>query len=221
MSVPPPPNTFSIWFNKQCAFIQKFFWQSRVGLAMLLLYVLALTWRFKVVPLLFIAIGAIIYFYEWPQLRLNYHQNMWRLLGLAYVLPSVCIGIWLYLSTPALLAVMIGSVISVDVGGFVVGKLVGGPKLCPAISPNKTISGLMGGLAAALGWGIINHMPLIALCAAFSAVGGDLFASWLKRRMGIKDVGNLLGAYGGLIDRFDGYLWAIPVTALCAYALSA
>lgn len=222
MNVTPPPDSSIIaWLNVQCGRVQNFFWQSRMGLALLLLCVLALSWWFKLVPLLFVAVGAAIYLYEWPQLRLNVHQNTWRILGIIYVLPAIVMGILLYMHNPPWLALVIGSVIAVDTGGYAIGKLVGGPRLCPTISPNKTISGLMGGLAAALGWGIINHMPIVALCAAFSAVGGDLFASWLKRRMGIKDVGKLMGAYGGLIDRFDGYLWAVPIAALCAYALRA
>jgi phosphatidate cytidylyltransferase len=109
-----------------------------------------------------------------------------------------------------------------DIGAYFAGRLVGGPKLARAISPNKTWSGLVGGvcaaaafggalhLAAGLPWRLALATPLLALVAQ----AGDLYESWLKRRAGVKDSGTLLPGHGGLLDRLDGMIAAVPLAAL-------
>jgi phosphatidate cytidylyltransferase len=108
-----------------------------------------------------------------------------------------------------------------DIGAYFAGKYIGGPKLAPAISPNKTWAGLIGGMALAALFGIAMHLavglawrltlatPLLAVLAQ----GGDLFESWLKRRAGRKDSGNLLPGHGGVLDRLDGLVPVAPVAA--------
>ncbi|MCX7629204.1 MAG: phosphatidate cytidylyltransferase [Geminicoccaceae bacterium] len=114
-------------------------------------------------------------------------------------------------------------VAATDTAAYAVGRLIGGARLAPRISPGKTWAGFAGGTAlaillggaggVALGW----SFPLAALLAcmlALSAQGGDLFESWLKRRIGVKDSGALLPGHGGILDRIDGLLVAALLLAL-------
>lgn len=108
---------------------------------------------------------------------------------------------------------------SADIGAFFAGRTFGGPKLAPTISPNKTISGLVGGVIAATLLGGIWAMDqgldfawvLLAPVFAVIAAGGDLFESWMKRRAGVKDSGRILPGHGGVFDRLDGLM---PVAVL-------
>ena len=86
-----------------------------------------------------------------------------------------------------------------DIGAFFAGRAIGGPKLAPRISPNKTWAGLIGGVVLASLFGALMHwayglpmrMTLATPALAVAAQGGDLFESWLKRRAGVKDSGNI------------------------------
>ena len=107
---------------------------------------------------------------------------------------------------------------SADSGAYATGRMFGGPKLAPRISPNKTWSGLCGGVFAAgivgsmytLVLGHQNMIPLTILSAFLGLLsqGGDLFESWIKRRFDKKDSGSLIPGHGGLFDRVDGLLAA-------------
>jgi phosphatidate cytidylyltransferase len=112
-----------------------------------------------------------------------------------------------------------------DIGGYFAGRRIGGPKLAPIISPNKTWAGLIGGMIGAgvigalIAW--LGGLPATAYWLgaplAVLAQAGDLFESHLKRRAGVKDASSLLPGHGGLLDRFDGLLpVAIIVGALVA-----
>ncbi|PXA83764.1 phosphatidate cytidylyltransferase [Nostoc sp. 3335mG] len=109
-----------------------------------------------------------------------------------------------------------------DIGAYFSGRTFGGPKLAPTWSPNKTWSGLIGGMIAAEAVGIgltfVLHVQLrLAVLAGVLAVAaqmGDLFESQMKRRAGVKDSGTLLPGHGGVMDRLDG---CVPV--LCIVAL--
>ncbi|MEA3428448.1 MAG: phosphatidate cytidylyltransferase [Thermodesulfobacteriota bacterium] len=109
-----------------------------------------------------------------------------------------------------------------DTGAFYVGRLWGQYKLCPAVSPGKTIEGAIGGLAATLGAGLIFMncflkslllWPGILFFLSIGVVGqvGDLFESELKRYAGVKDSGSILPGHGGILDRIDALLFAAPV----------
>ena len=107
---------------------------------------------------------------------------------------------------------------SADSGAYATGRMFGGPKLAPRISPNKTWSGLCGGVFAAgivgsmytLVLGHQNMIPLTVLSAFLGLLsqGGDLLESWIKRRFDKKDSGSLIPGHGGLFDRVDGLLAA-------------
>ena len=109
-----------------------------------------------------------------------------------------------------------------DIGAYFAGRTIGGAKLWPAISPNKTWAGLIGGVATAslfaggLHWlaGLPLRLTLATPVLAVLAQGGDLYESWLKRRAGVKDSGGLLPGHGGVMDRLDGVVPVAPVAAL-------
>jgi phosphatidate cytidylyltransferase len=110
-----------------------------------------------------------------------------------------------------------------DIGAYLVGRVVGGAKLAPKISPGKTWSGsigglLIGGFAGALLAGGTHGIDWIALPAGFLlsifAQAGDLLESAIKRKLGVKDSGRTIPGHGGLFDRLDGFLAAAPVAAI-------
>jgi phosphatidate cytidylyltransferase len=118
------------------------------------------------------------------------------------------------------------SVWATDTGAYFVGRAIGGPKLAPRISPKKTWSGLIGGMASAAVIGAIVGLiqdggapPVVALALgsallAVVAQGGDLAKSVVKRRFGVKDASRLIPGHGGLLDRVDGVMSAAIVLAL-------
>ena len=149
-------------------------------------------------------------------------------LGVAY-LGAACLGLlWLRQdpqSGRAIVFWLLAVVWATDIGGYFVGRGLGGPKLAPSISPNKTWAGLAGavlgaglvGLAAALwrGQGDIVSLVIVSAALAVIAQVGDLFESSLKRRAGFKDSSHLIPGHGGLLDRVDGLLAAcLALTAL-------
>lgn len=114
---------------------------------------------------------------------------------------------------------------SADIAAFLTGSAVGGPKLWPRFSPNKTWSGFIGGLiAATLAGMLMTTLPevgapglvwsgLLGLAGGLATMAGDLWESALKRRFGVKDAGALIPGHGGLLDRVDGLMFAIVVIA--------
>lgn len=121
---------------------------------------------------------------------------------------------------------IIGAVIATDVGAYFAGRNIGGPKIAPRISPSKTWSGLAGGMFVS-GFALIVISQLLAVnglkmgvwyhfgagaAIAVIAQAGDFFQSWMKRRAGVKDSGNLIPGHGGLFDRTDGLIAVLFVT---------
>jgi phosphatidate cytidylyltransferase len=117
-----------------------------------------------------------------------------------------------------------------DIGAYLVGRIVGGPKLAPSISPGKTWSGAVGGLLAAIAVGLIAATVLggatslvkvicFAALTGCASQAGDLFESQIKRHFGVKDSGWLIPGHGGLLDRLDALLFAAPVAGLLALIL--
>lgn len=109
-------------------------------------------------------------------------------------------------------------VIAADVGGYFAGRLFGGAKLWPRVSPKKTWSGFLGGIVLAVSVGSIFSaltvntfywkVGLVSALVACVSVAGDLAESALKRSYGVKDASGLLPGHGGLLDRFDGLMAA-------------
>lgn len=109
-----------------------------------------------------------------------------------------------------------------DTGAYIFGRLFGRRKLWPEISPNKTIEGFIGGIASSTIVAVIfalNYdmpfglIPLILVTWLFSIAGqlGDLVESALKRNFGVKDSGTLLPGHGGILDRFDSFIFVLPL----------
>ena len=124
------------------------------------------------------------------------------------------------------LAVVWGS----DIGAYMAGRLVGGPKLAPAISPGKTWSGAIGGLIAAALAGLAtaacfssqfssSHVVAVAIGLGVVAQAGDLLESAAKRHFGVKDSGHVIPGHGGLLDRLDALLTVAPVAAMLAFSV--
>lgn len=112
-----------------------------------------------------------------------------------------------------------------DIGAYFAGRTIGGPKLAPTISPNKTWAGLIGGVVAAsiLGaifqyGGLPFHLVLATPLLAVLSQMGDLYESQLKRQAGVKDSGNVLPGHGGVMDRLDGL---VPVAIAAALMIEA
>ncbi|WP_374942151.1 phosphatidate cytidylyltransferase [Sphingomonas sp.] len=109
-----------------------------------------------------------------------------------------------------------------DIGAYFAGRTIGGPKLAPVMSPNKTWAGLIGGVVLASLLGVAMHyqyaLPLRMVLAtpvlAVLAQLGDLYESGLKRRAGVKDSGTILPGHGGVLDRLDGVVPVAPVAAM-------
>ena len=127
-----------------------------------------------------------------------------------------------------------------DTLAMLVGSAVKGPKLCPLISPNKTISGAVGGLIGGVAavfiiYGlfsinanfvtVFNNVASLWTVAIFGVVGsiisqcGDIFASWLKRRARVKDYGTIFPGHGGVMDRVDGLIFNSAFMLICILIL--
>lgn len=121
---------------------------------------------------------------------------------------------------------LFGLVWAMDSGAYLFGRLIGGPKLMPKISPKKTWAGLIGGMLTSALWGAAcafyygfdaHDMYFLMLASAvFGAIsqGGDLFESSIKRSLNVKDSSNLIPGHGGIFDRMDALLAVAPVVVL-------
>lgn len=147
-------------------------------------------------------------------------------LGLPYIaLPAMALS-WLRAAPEAgLLNLMwvLGVVWATDTAAYVTGRMIGGPKLAPAISPGKTWAGAIGGVlgASIVGAGValaagtdIMTLALASIPLSVVAQAGDLAESAVKRRFGVKDSGSIIPGHGGLFDRADALLAAAPAAAL-------
>lgn len=108
-----------------------------------------------------------------------------------------------------------------DIGAWFFGRMIGGDKMWERLSANKTwagqIAGILCGTFASVMYGLLGadvFMPQlmwIGISIALLSQYGDLTASWIKREMGLKDFGRILPGHGGLLDRFDGWIYALPL----------
>jgi phosphatidate cytidylyltransferase len=154
--------------------------------------------------------------------------------GVIYTgMPVVALG-WLrgdeHLGFLAILFVLLVVAVT-DTAAYFAGRQIGGPKLWPAVSPKKTWSGLIGGIAAAAicgglfpyltGSGSSFWLVPLGLLLGLIAQGGDLAESALKRHAGVKDASDLIPGHGGFMDRMDGVVTASVGAALIAFAIDA
>jgi len=170
--------------------------------------------------------GGLIAVYEWWGVASSGKSRNWSWvgLGLIYILLA-CISLAALRTLPDigrdLILWLFLVVWAADIGGYVFGRLIGGPKLAPKISPGKTWAGALGGFLAAVvvsvlfsktlvyGHGIL--LPAIAgLTVGIVAQIGDLFESYFKRKFDVKDSGKIIPGHGGILDRIDGILLVAP-----------
>lgn len=138
-----------------------------------------------------------------------------RLIYMAYAagLMLACFGLMVLRDVRGVYWVvwLVAVVIATDVAGYFAGRIIGGPKFWPKVSPKKTWAGTSAGWAAAAVVGMVfGGTPLIVLSVltAFASQMGDVAESAIKRRAGIKDSSNLIPGHGGLLDRFDAMMAA-------------
>lgn len=180
-----------------------------------------------------VAAAATAIYYEWSKMVRSWGLG-WHVAGFVFALLPALALLWVReragvpVGSKGFELVLWAFIVtwSADIGAFFTGRTFGGPKLAPTISPNKTISGLVGGLVAAtllsgiwavnrqLDWAWLVLAPIFAAAAA----AGDLFESWMKRKAGVKDSGRILPGHGGVFDRLDGL---VPVAVLTALAVLA
>lgn len=155
------------------------------------------------------------------------HESPARMALGAALVGFFCLAfIWLRAMPATGLDTVIWLVLAVwftDAGGYFFGRAIGGPKLAPRISPNKTWAGLGGGILLAAIWSAVwlswrgghDAVPAMAaaVCIAILAQIGDLSVSSVKRRFGVKDTSGLIPGHGGVLDRLDGMLLTGPAVA--------
>ncbi len=127
---------------------------------------------------------------------------------------------------PQIILQLLLVICAADIGAWFFGRMLGGDKMWERISAHKTwagqIAGIICGTLVYAAYGMLRGVPLTAafgmiwtgISVALLSQYGDLTASWIKRRMGIKDFGNILPGHGGMLDRFDGWIYALPLVWL-------
>lgn len=153
---------------------------------------------------------------------------IWPATGVLYLALPTLAFIWMRGAETGLemLIWLLAVVWASDIGAIFAGKTLGGPRLWPRVSPGKTWAGLVGGLVAAGLVGAVTAVlreqatvsVMVALSVGLAAVsqGGDLAESAVKRYYGVKDTSTLIPGHGGILDRVDGLLFALPVAAMIA-----
>ena len=160
---------------------------------------------------------------------LSSERRPWAAVGIGYAL-AASIGSSAVRLDPlwgfAALMLVLLVVWATDIGGYFAGRLIGGPKLWPQVSPKKTWAGAIGGFAASLGvaagfaaFDLGKILPMLLLGAVLSIASqlGDLFESAVKRRFGVKDSSRIIPGHGGLMDRLDGFVAAILLAAIFGF----
>jgi phosphatidate cytidylyltransferase len=160
---------------------------------------------------------------------------VWLVFGALYIGGAIR-GLWFAREQGLMAALLLFfAVWATDIGAYIFGRTIGGPKIAPRISPSKTWAGLLGAIVMTIlvvfsmvtldarinagvdsypwDWGLYICLGGGLACAVLAvlAQAGDFFESWLKRRAGVKDSGNLIPGHGGMFDRVDGLL---PVAAI-------
>lgn len=186
----------------------------------------------------FVALVAFLVVLEWRNIVVRFPDSefakgVWMAIGGIYAAFG-CAAV-LLLHDGGVFIPVLAAVICTDVGAYFAGRTIGGPKIAPSISPSKTWAGLFGGMAGStlallliswLDWKGTFVLPALAnlslwvgpLIAVVAQIG-DFFESWMKRRAGVKDSGNLLPGHGGMFDRVDGLLAACIAMFLLAYVM--
>lgn len=188
--------------------------------------VLGLLWLGGVPFALLLAFGFVISVWEWRGLFTR-HAGWAKVIFIALgvgVFALVTASLWGlrhdFDKGFKMIALVMGAIWASDIMAYMIGKYIGGPKLCPSISPNKTWAGLFGACLGPVMLFLLTlptpwFYALSGVLFGLAGQAGDLSISLLKRRAGLKDTGALIPGHGGLLDRIDSFIFAIPL----AYAL--
>jgi phosphatidate cytidylyltransferase len=189
---------------------------------------------------LFWTAAASIVLWEWSRLVIGSSHRpargyswfaIWMVAGFAYA-SVLLFGPVILRRDPALgfdaILFLFAVVWATDIAAYFAGRGIGGPKLLPAVSPNKTwsgaVGGMLGGVAAGLlvckctGLDLAPMLVLVALVLSVAAQAGDLIESAIKRHFGAKDASQIIPGHGGLMDRLDGFLTAVLAAVMVGMA---
>jgi len=204
-----------------------------VSSVVLAVFALIVTWFGGTIFLLFWGAAAATMFWEW--IRMTSYRPSWVALGVVYAAVFLVAMLILRNDSYGFFAIvwLFALIWAADIAAYFVGRAVGGPKLWPAISPNKTWSGAIAGTIAGVLAGVtvvwfagLALRPIhviIALIVVIAAQLGDLMESAIKRRFGVKDSSQLIPGHGGVMDRCDSLVTASTVALMigAARAMSA
>ncbi len=170
---------------------------------------------------------AVLMAFEWQQI--TYEQNatlqkkiLWKIIGIIYILMPALSLIWLREQPKGsqILFWLLANIWATDIAAYIFGNLIGGWKICPAISPHKSWSGFIAGACSALMVGYVttklmhSNKPqyIMILSVVLSIYGqiGDLIESWVKRYFHVKDSGKIIPGHGGILDRVDSLVPVAP-----------
>lgn len=186
------------------------------------------------VSFLVVLMGSLAISFLWEAISRT-SSRIWLAVGFLYVFLPLIAAIWLRGFAVGFEAdgfqrilFVILTVVAADAGAYFAGKTIGGPKLAPRISPNKTWAGFLGGLAlgglAGSAYAVLSGASLasalpIALLVVVASVAGDFLESAFKRKFGVKDSGSIFPGHGGVLDRIDSHMAALTLYALLALAV--
>jgi phosphatidate cytidylyltransferase len=222
-------NPIILLFNKMVAHIHfldpRDNTKQRIISAVILLPIALIAIFYSKDLFLFLAIAvAILMTMEWLEMSKNMtDQKKWRLIGFCYIAIPIYSVIKLRNLNTEILFWMFAVIWSTDIFAFFAGKSLGGAKIAPTISPNKTWSGLIGGILASMIIGFLSSFMFaggaiffIFLSAFLSIIEqlSDLLESKFKRIFGVKDSGNIIPGHGGILDRLDGMMLLSPMVLL-------
>lgn len=183
-----------------------------------------------------VACVALIGLAEWIAIVHNGkhdRQHLWQLdmyvLGFVYACTFCWAMFFLRSQERGLLIVLwcLSVTWATDIGAYLVGSFIRGPKLAPVLSANKTWAGFFGGVACSTIIGVLfqeglldtifNHTIMLSVVLSISAQCGDLKESWFKRKFGVKNSSNLIPGHGGMLDRVDGLVVVVIIVAVMRY----
>ena len=167
---------------------------------------------------------AVLMALEWSEMSHKMpNKKKWRLIGFLYIsIPLYC-AISIRILDNEILFWMFAIIWATDIFAFFAGKSLGGAKIAPAISPHKTWSGLIGGVLASMGIGVISAIIFPGSILFFLVISviisiveqlSDLLESKFKRIFGVKDSGDIIPGHGGVLDRLDGMILVAPLVWL-------
>ena len=196
-------------------------YQRIISSIVMILFVLMSALYFPKVFLAALFLVTGVMYYEWINItKTSPNKFVWYVSGIIYCLSFLMSIFLIYSSSYLMLFYLILVIMVTDIFALFCGKLIGGKKLAPAISPNKTWSGFFGGLMFSTIAGYYFYHNFIednifglylSIFISILAQIGDLFESKIKRIFLVKDSGSLIPGHGGLLDRLDGFVFASPI----------